>query len=381
MNKPSTADILRSADKAMMQVRTRSLDISFNEILDMYENKELIISPAYQRLFRWPESKQSQFIESLILELPIPPIYVIESQDGEYELIDGLQRVSSYLHLRGIANNEQTDDNEDQPTLIAEPKTKNQLIMQGCDVIPELNGLTYDTLPRGLQIKLKRNFIRMEILRKEADNKLKYHMFKRLNTGGEKLSDQEIRNCTIRLLSEDFNNYLIEKSKNSNYRTCMAYLTDRAIRRMGREEYVLRFFAFKNNGDNYVKNIAEFLTEYMEAASSPESTFNIESESDIFDRTFKILADSLGKSSFSMLTSSGTNKNQHSALIFDSITIGIQDHLDSLEKKGNKFTKDLLTKLKKDSNFKKLTTGGGKNHKSGFNNRTKYVSDFIASRV
>lgn len=67
----------------------------------MYKNMELTISPDYQRLFRWEEEKQSRFVESLILEMPVPPIFVIETDDGVYELIDGLQRISSYLHFRG----------------------------------------------------------------------------------------------------------------------------------------------------------------------------------------------------------------------------------------------------------------------------------------
>src|SRR6185437_13863837 len=75
--------------------------LSFNEILDMHKNDELDISPEYQRLFQWSEGSQSRFIESLLLEMPVPPIYVIEEQEGRYLLIDGLQRISSYLHLRG----------------------------------------------------------------------------------------------------------------------------------------------------------------------------------------------------------------------------------------------------------------------------------------
>lgn len=68
----------------------------------MYSEGELIIKPNYQRTFRWATDKQSRFIESLLLEMPIPPIYVIEVEDGKYELIDGLQRISSYLCYRSM---------------------------------------------------------------------------------------------------------------------------------------------------------------------------------------------------------------------------------------------------------------------------------------
>lgn len=92
--------LIKAIDNQAKSVKTKSLDISFNELLDMYNNQELIISPDYQRMFRWSEEKQSMFIESLILEMPLPPIFVIENGEGSYELIDGLQRISTYLHFR-----------------------------------------------------------------------------------------------------------------------------------------------------------------------------------------------------------------------------------------------------------------------------------------
>ena len=93
-------NLIENIDSQIIKIRTKSLDVSFNELYDMYQNNELTISPDYQRLFRWEEEKQSRFVESLILEMPVPPIFVIETEDGVYELIDGLQRISSYLHFR-----------------------------------------------------------------------------------------------------------------------------------------------------------------------------------------------------------------------------------------------------------------------------------------
>jgi uncharacterized protein with ParB-like and HNH nuclease domain len=167
--KQNEIDLILAVDKKIKGIRTRSLDISFNELLDMYKSGELIIDPDYQRLFRWDETKQSQFIESLILELPLPPIFVVEAEEGKFELIDGLQRISTYLNFRGELPN------------------KKNLTLQNCDIVQELNTLNYGDLPPALRIKLKRNFIRVEIIRKESDRRLRYYMFKRLNTGGEKL--------------------------------------------------------------------------------------------------------------------------------------------------------------------------------------------------
>ena len=157
-------NLIENVDNQIIEIRTKSLDVSFNELYDMYQSKELIISPDYQRLFRWEEEKQSRFIESLILEMPVPPIFVIETDDGVYELIDGLQRISSYLHFRG----EQLGETENE-----------RLVLQGCDIVGDLNGLMFDDLPKALQIKIKRSFVRMEVIKKGSEASLKYHMFKR----------------------------------------------------------------------------------------------------------------------------------------------------------------------------------------------------------
>ena len=137
-------DIINAVDKKIEKIRTRSLDLSFNELLDMFINEEFIIDPEYQRLFRWSEGSQSRFIESLLLEMPVPPIFVIERSEGIYELIDGLQRISSYLHFRGK-----------HPLRKNEDGTMQHLVLSDCDIVQELNGISYEDLPKPLEIKLK----------------------------------------------------------------------------------------------------------------------------------------------------------------------------------------------------------------------------------
>src|SRR5260221_8640560 len=116
-----------------------------------------------------------------------------------------------YLHFRG-----------EHPDRVNEDGTHQKLTLTECDVATELNGYTFDTLPTALQIKLKRNFVRVEVIRRESDSRLRYYVFKRLNTGGELLSEQEIRNCTIRLLDNTFNDFIIELAENSDFRECIS---------------------------------------------------------------------------------------------------------------------------------------------------------------
>lgn len=341
-----TDTLVRIVDKKIQKVRTKSLDISFNELLDMYNSGELIISPDYQRLFRWSEEKQSRFIETLILELPLPPIFVIEIEEGSYELIDGLQRVSSYLNFRGVL------------------KEGEKLKLKDCDIIPELNGFKYSDFPKTLQIKLKRNFIRVEVLRKESDIDLRYHMFKRLNSGGEILSEQEIRNCTIRILNPEINDFITNESQNKFYKKTISKLKKNDMDKKRDEELTLRFFTLKNNLNDFFNPFDEYLTKYMEDIASKNKNFDYSKEKDAFEKTFKILKKSLGSDVFSTKLSSGKYQDNFVLYYFDGITLGIQKFLDEIIKLNDyEKIKNIFDEIKSDDNFYKARTGSKSNIK------------------
>lgn len=311
----SIANLIENVDNQIIRIRTKSLDVSFNELYDMYQNQELKIAPDYQRLFRWEEEKQSRFVESLILEMPVPPIFVIETDDGIYELIDGLQRISSYLHFRGEKLGiSQTDS----------------LTLCGCDIVPELNGLTFDMLPKALQIKIKRSFVRMEVIKKESEPTLKYHMFKRLNTGGELLSDQEIRNCTIRILGSEAIDFLDECCNNEDFRQTISRAHKDKINSRYDQELVLRFFAIKNDIDSYRYPVTEYLTRYLEKMTTGEIAFDYDKERTIFQQTFRFIAENYADTAFSGTNSHGTIKNEFVLYFFDGISIPIASMIDQI---------------------------------------------------
>lgn len=361
----SPLEILEIIDSKIEQVRTKSLDLSFNEMLDMYRDNEFEISPDYQRLFRWPEEKESRFIESLILEMPIPPIYVIEKEESVYELIDGLQRISTYLHFRGVIKDLVGKD---------EP-----LKLTGCDIVTELNGLTYDKLPKTLQIRLKRSFIRVEVIRKDSDQRLRYYMFKRLNTGGEQLSDQEIRNCTIRLLDNKFNDFIINLSTNEDFKNTICHLNDGKVEKKEDQEYVLKYFAYKLDSTNYKKDISPFLTNFMEKVSDINHKEHIqldyEKERNEFEKTFKILNLTVGENAFDKMRQ-GRYVSGITSTHYDSFTMGIQPFLSKIDLQDQELVKDLaqlLTDIKQDSDFLNNASGGGKNTKNYLQQRIAVV--------
>ena len=290
---------------------------------------------------------------------------MLEVEEGTYELIDGLQRISSYLHFRG--------------ELILDGEVQPPFALLDCDIVPELNGLTYARLPRAIEIKLKRNFIRAEILRKESDQRLRYYMFKRLNTGGTRLEDQEIRNCTIRLLSDTFNAFLIELSRDEAFKYCIDTVAEAQIHKKYDQELVLRFFAFKNASEKYKHAVGDFLTEYMEAVSDPDSRFDFQRERTVFLRTFEILkaaadtAAELCDKVFGTVDNKGRVKGQFSVYHYETLTLGLQQSLELLEPSDSEQMRRLGEKLLalKKSKELRAVTGGGKNDPVPFTERVR----------
>jgi hypothetical protein len=377
----ATARLIDSVDEQVSNIRTRQLDISFNELADMYQSGELIVQPEYQRLFRWTEGAQSRFIETLILELPVPPIFLMETDENVYELIDGLQRISSYLNFRGFLKD-------------AHGELSKALKLDECDIVCDLNGHTYDSLPAALSRKLKRNFIRAEILRKESDARLRYYMFKRLNSGGESLEPQEIRNCTIRLLNPDFNDELIRLSKSDDFAYCIGTVADTQKEKRYDQELVLRFFAFLRNSANYRHELGDFLTEYMETASAPEgadpATWSVERDRRIFLTTFRVLRaaaeqeeEKVGRRIFGSVDTNQRIRGQFAVYHYEGLALGIQAVLDQVNPEDAPQMKRLgqsIYDVKTDPALRKFT-GGGKNTAPAYRDRVVFFKEKLESAV
>jgi uncharacterized protein with ParB-like and HNH nuclease domain len=378
MSSRDSIQLIEAADRQIASLRTQGKDYSFNELLNMYVEKELVINPEFQRLFRWSEAKESQFIESLILELPLPPIFVIEIDDGKYELIDGLQRFSSYMHFRGQLE-----------SIHRKINIGDYLTLEDCDIVKELNGLNYMQLPVAFQIRLKRHTVRAEIIRNESDKRLRYHMFKRLNTGGEPLSEQEIRNCTIRLLDNIFNQFVIDLSATDDFVECISGVGQDRLDEKYDQELVLRFFTFKNWGSRYRKDVGSFLTQYLESVTDKEESnekFNYEEERSVFLKTFRVLRNALASQAFAQVVFRKSSEGTYPFTVyqFESFSLGIQEFLGSLDPDDTarmRLLGDCCWEIKRDAVFQKITTGGGKNTKNEFDSRVNFVRNHLRNRL
>lgn len=375
-------DILEAVNQQRKQSTVRSLDMSFNELADMVRNKEIEIKPAYQRMFRWSAVKQSQFIESVLLEMPIPPIYVVEKGEGSYELIDGLQRLSTFLHLRGELDLQESDG----PDPI---KPGEMLTLTGCTIVPILNGCKFTDLPTTLKNRARRATLRVEIVRHSTNPRFAYHMFTRLNMGGEPLSDQEARNCSIRLINTHFNDYIGELARNDSFRAVTDDTTEEFRARQGLEELVLRFFAFKNNLKEYVHDIGPFLTDYMERVTDTESPytlpFDYSAEKILFARVFTVLQTTLGNTACRRWVGPGelSYGGGFSMSHYEAFSIGLSRIVDRLPDiiDGNliELIKNSLKQAKRDPQMKENTVGGGKNFRRNYERKFEIVERSLRS--
>jgi hypothetical protein len=208
-------------------------------------------------------------------------------------------------------------------------------------------------------------------------------MFKRLNTGGEILSQQQVRNCTIRLLNPAFIDFINELSNEKDFIACTENLTYEQRLAGFDQELILRFYAFKNNRENFKHDIADFLTEYMETVSDPDlkASFNYEEEREVFLKTFKILAGTLGEKAFGYANSSRTKITRAFGILqYEAVVLGVQPYISKIDLENqtllDKFT-STITSLKLTQSYFSLTTGGGKNSRGQLKSRIQSVEEAL----
>lgn len=170
-----------SLEQELSRVRkdvvTDGYDMSIGEVVSLYKDKELIINPEYQRLFRWDDGRKTKFIESILLGIPIPPIFVFQLSDGVWELVDGLQRISTILEFMGLLVG--PDKKMIKPSVLNSTKLLPSLANYSWEKSPSTKALS-----PAQKIDIKRARLRIEILKRESDENAKFELFQRLNTGG-----------------------------------------------------------------------------------------------------------------------------------------------------------------------------------------------------
>lgn len=343
MNLQQEIDIRRS------EIRTDDYAMSIGELISLYRNKEIDIHPDFQRFFRWTLVQKSRLIESLLLGIPIPPIFVSQRNDGIWDVIDGLQRLSTIFEFLGILKDE---DNVSKPPLILQdtkylpslkgvvwgddPLLREQASLSQSTSLIEEKPVSTTSLDVTQRLLIKRAKIQVNIILEGDDKSSKYELFMRLNTGGSNLSFQELCNCMLLSLNRKAYEWLTSLSDEENFKHCVN-LTDRAISERYDMELVLRFLVFRSLDETHLRSMGdlnEFLTKKaLEMATS--TTFNWEKEGEYFKRTFDLLHSTVQGNAFRRYdTIKGRFVGGFLVSVFETIAFGIGYNLDSIDKQA-----------------------------------------------
>ena len=270
-------------DGARKTIRTDSYAMSVGELVNLYRDGELDIHPEFQRFYRWSSRQKSMWIESILLGIPLPSIFVAQREDGVWDVIDGLQRISTILQLMGELKD------EDGNTLA-------ELILEETSYMPSLKGKRWsggakgDRLTSEQQRLIKRAKLDIKIILRESYEGSKYELFQRLNTGGSFLSDQELRSCLLISVNRDFYRWLHDLAQSPDFQSCLP-ITDRQRDEQYDLELAVRFVVLRTMSEQDYTGISE-LGEFLSAravgqAESSDFPYTVEKEA--FETTFALL--------------------------------------------------------------------------------------------
>ena len=254
------------------------------ELMRKYDDGRLIVNPEFQRNIVWTWKQKSQFVESVILNFPLPPFYVNETREGKYIIVDGLQRTTAlyeFLH--------------------------DKFKLQGLEALTDLNGLNFTdlkTISSAYQTKIEDKRMNLYVLRPSVPMEVVYDLFKRINTGGTQLEHQEVRNCIFIGQATKLLKQLAESKE-------FMQAIDNGIssKRMKDREAVLRYLAFQifDYETDYQNNLSVFIESAMREINKM-SEKQIEQLQQGFFRAMRLTYDFFGNRNFRVPSKNETGK-------------------------------------------------------------------------
>jgi Protein of unknown function DUF262 len=295
------------------------------ELMRKYDNGKLIIDPDFQRNLVWRPEQKSQFIESVILNFPLPPWYVNQTVDGKYIIVDGLQRTTT---LHEFVND--------------------KLTLTGLEALTQLNGYNFSELkelPGDYQTRIEDKKLNIYIIKPSVPVKVVYDIFNRINTKGTKLERQEVRNC---IFSGKSTKLLKELSEQEFFKKAI----DNGIspKRMKDREVILRYLAFKifDYEKFYQGDLSDFVENAMKKINLM-SDENIDELKKDFERVMNKSYDFFGNKNFRL--PSGENRGRINIAIFESVSYFFSVNTDDFLDKNKEIIQTNFLKLLKNEEY------------------------------
>ena len=337
------------------KLTTQAYDKSVSDVVRMISDKELILDPDYQRNYVWDNKKASKLIESIILNVPIPVIYVSEEQDSTWSVIDGLQRLNSLKRF-------------------FDGKYK----LTGLEILFELNKCDIKTLPSKSLRMLKNGLLRIIMVTADSNDDIKYDIFMRLNTGSVHLNEQELRNCLYR---GKLNTFLQEETQNAQWLELLGLKEPH--KRMSDRELLLRFLSLSvcwNRDEKtvagYRGNMKSFLNAFMKQYQNDKGNLNYFKV--LCDETIAKVYEVYGPIAFRRLNEDGSVTPVNRAIMDAVMISAIPYKVEELAGKKDDIKKRLFNELNEDSEFRQSTLSSTSDTKV-LNWRIAYWCDIIDS--
>ena len=267
------SDVLTRFEEFQQEVVLETSDHALSTLTSMVTSGAIDLSPHFQRRDRWDSFKQSQLIESFVLNIPVPPIYLAEGQRGRYDVIDGKQRLTAISHY-----------------------LSGEFMLRSLERFPDLNGRRFVELPPEVQGTLNFRPLRTVTLLRQSTDSAKYEVFHRLNSGGQVLNAQEIRNVLFR---GPLNELIYTLSENAFLRRQLKIASDRApaYKNMTDAEWVLRFFTMKSTWERFSGDYRQSMDDFMANHANEGPSFLRTAEA-TFHRSLEACEKVFGRNAF-----------------------------------------------------------------------------------
>ena len=360
---------------ATLQIIVQRNDFLLPNLIDMFQtHKTLEVSPYYQRRARWDIPRKSKLIESFLVNIPVPPVFLYENEFAKYEVMDGQQRVSALLEY-----------------------FDNQYALRGLEILTSLIGKRFHELPSEIKAGLQRRSLSAIILLKESTPSsesaglLRRHVFQRLNTGGVRLNAQEIRNSVN---VGRFNDLLLELSRHSLFTSMWdipplepnestkpsgRLRRNPLFRQMRDVELVLRVFGLldpTNIGRGMRGTLDNAMERYSDSSDAEFRQLKTQ-----FLRSLE-LAYTIGGNDAFRLPASGSKRGRPSAPLFDGMMVALMRKLGQAEQiqvHAEEINRAIQTELNK-TDFYELVVGRA-NTRKATSERARYIERLIESVI
>jgi hypothetical protein len=322
----------KEIEDAQRQVRTDAYTLSIGEIVNMYKDKELMINPDFQRLFRWEIGQKSKLIESILLGIPLPSIFVFEKGDSTWELIDGLQRVSTLLEFMGQLKHPETGQLEPATALVATKylPSLDKVVWEKTAAVIDVPLEEQQALPAPLQLAIRRSRLTVEILKRPSSNETKYDLFQRLNAGGTTANAQELRNVIIITVNPRYAAFMRQLSQRQSFLTVLSASSDQLDKQRDME-YVSRFLVHTYIEYDRKLDVEEFIDESIVKLASAGETQEV---TETFNATFDLLSAAHGANALRRFDH-GVPTGRVGLAAFESIAVGISKNIAGIRAKSD----------------------------------------------